>query len=49
MEETNPVAIETRRRSRSKTPLTLRSSVDRDLDADPNRKKSPIKKNPTVE
>lgn len=38
---------ETRQRSRSKTPLTLRSSVDRDVGDD--KKKSPLKKNPTVE
>lgn len=35
------------RRSRSKTPLTLRSSVDRDIEIDGEKKK--IKKNPTVE
>ncbi|XP_055309742.1 klaroid protein-like [Sitodiplosis mosellana] len=35
------------RRSRSKTPLTLRSSVDRDVEVDGEKKK--VKKNPTVE
>lgn len=35
------------RRSRSKTPLTLRSSVDRDIEIDGEKKK--VKKNPTVE
>lgn len=35
------------RRSRSKTPLTLRSSVDRDVEIDGEKKK--VKKNPTVE
>lgn len=38
---------ETRGRSRSKTPLTLRSSVDREIEADGEKKK--VKKNPTVE
>lgn len=38
---------ETRQRSRSKTPLTLRSSVDRDVEIDGEKKK--LKKNPTVE
>lgn len=40
---------ETRQRSRSKTPLTLRSSMDRDVGTDADKKKTPIKKNPTVE
>lgn len=35
------------RRSRSKTPLTLRSSMDREIDIDGEKKK--LKKNPTVE
>lgn len=47
MEEENK--RETRQRSRSKTPLTLRSSVDRDVGIDGDKKKSPTKKNPTVE
>lgn len=45
MEEENK--RETRQRSRSKTPLTLRSSVDRDVEVDGEKKK--VKKNPTVE
>lgn len=45
MEEENK--RETRQRSRSKTPLTLRSSVDRDIEVDGEKKK--VKKNPTVE
>lgn len=45
---------DTRNRSRSKTPFTLRSSCDREcvgLGADHihDKKKSPTKKNPTVE
>lgn len=36
------------RRSRSKTPLTLRSSVDRDVVNDGEKKKA-LKKNPTIE
>lgn len=35
------------RRSRSKTPLTLRASVDGDVETDGEKKK--VKKNPTVE
>lgn len=46
MEEENNKR-ETRQRSRSKTPLTLRSSVDRDIEVDGEKKK--VKKNPTVE
>lgn len=46
MEEENNKR-ETRGRSRSKTPLTLRSSVDRDVEVDGEKKKT--KKNPTVE
>lgn len=46
MEEENNKR-ETRGRSRSKTPLTLRSSIDRELDIDGEKKK--MKKNPTVE
>lgn len=46
MEEENNKR-ETRQRSRSKTPLTLRQSVDRDVEVDGEKKK--IKKNPTVE
>lgn len=37
------------RRSRSKTPLTLRSSVDRDVGTDGDKTKKPVKKNPVVE
>lgn len=37
------------RRSRSKTPLTLRSSVDRDVVVDGDKTKKPVKKNPVVE
>lgn len=38
---------ETRQRSRSKTPLTLRSSMDREVDIEGEKKK--LRKNPTVE
>lgn len=48
MEEEN-IRRETRQRSRSKTPLTLRSSVDRDVGVENDKKKSPNKKNPTIE
>lgn len=37
------------RRSRSKTPSTLRLSVDRDVGADGDKNKKAIKKNPAVE
>jgi hypothetical protein len=37
---------ETRRRSRSKTPSTLRKSVDKEASGDGEKK--PVKKSPTV-
>lgn len=44
MENPNGNVPETRSRSRSKTPLTLRVSVDRDLE----EKKTQASKNPSV-